>query len=674
MLNLNPSDSITPALNENFSFEFVVEQFADIRMLRYHVPDFEKLPLKEKILLYYLSEAALCGRDIIFDQNGKYNLSVRKILETILLSYSGDRTSKDFENFTIYTKRLWFANGIYHHYSSDKFKPGFSVDYFHELLDKSNLTLLPWKKKEELIKIFGEIIPLIFNSELLPCKTCKDSSKDLLLNSAVNFYENITEKEALEFYLSKRNDDSSERVSWGLNSRLSKENGKIKEQYYKVAGLYGEAIEKIVYWLYKAIEVAENDLQKQIIRTLIEFYKSGEEKKFDEYSILWVKDVDSKIDFVNGFIETYEDPLSIKATWESVVSFKEEAATHRTKIISDWAQWFEDHSPVDDRFKKKQVKGVSAKVITVVQLGGDCYPATPIGINLPNPDWIRQVYGSKSVSLDNISYAYDQASLNNGFLEEFCFSPLEVERSRKYGFIAGNLHTDLHECLGHGSGQLLPGISAEALKNYHATLEEARADLYALYYMMDPQILELKLLPSIEAAYTEYSSYILNGLLTQLTRVEPGKFIEEAHMRNRKMISEWCYEKGFKEKVIEKIINKGKTFIRINNFESLRKLFALLLAEVQRIKSEGDYEAGKALVESYGVKVDNKLHLEVLERYKKLDLAPFSGFINPVLKAIEKEGEITDIQISYNSNYTEQMLYYSEHYSFLANSFKSLAK
>jgi dipeptidyl-peptidase-3 len=647
------------------SFEFFVEQFADIRILRYQVPGFENLSLKEKTLVYYLSEAALCGRDIITDQNGKYNLAIRKILEVILISYSGDRTSKEFEKFLIYIKRIWFANGIYHHYSSDKFIPGFNENYFFELLSNSNPDLLPWKNIVVIDTILNEIIPVIFNPEIMPRKTSKDSAKDLLQNSAVNFYENVTEKEALAYYEAKKNSNPSSTISWGLNSKLAKDNEVINEQIWKAGGLYGKAIEQILYWLEKAREFACNDLQKEGISTLIEFYRSGEVKKFDDYSILWVKDVESKIDFVNGFIETYEDPLSIKATWESLVNFRDEEATRRTIIISERAQWFEDHSPVDERFKKKTVKGISAKVITVVQLGGDCYPSTPIGINLPNPDWIRQEYGSKSVSLENISYAYEQASLNSGFLEEFCFSEAEVQLTKKYGFVAGNLHTDLHECLGHGSGQLLPGISAEALMNYHAPLEEARADLFALYYMMDPMILELNLLPDIEAAFSEFTRYILNGLITQLTRIAPGKDVEQAHMRNRKMISEWCYEKGMKENVIEKTIREGKTYVKINDFNRLRELFAKLLAEVQRIKSEGDYEAGKSLIETYGIIVDKNLHEEVLDRYKKLKLAPFSGFINPVLKPVKKNDEIVDVHLDYSSGYEEQMLHYSDKYSFL---------
>jgi dipeptidyl-peptidase III len=659
---------------EKDSFEFISEQFADIRILNYQVPGFEDLSLNEKVMLYYLSEAALSGRDIIFDQNGKYNLSIRKILEVILSSYSGDRASKEFEEFLIYLKRVWFANGIYHHYSSDKFKPGFDENYFFELLGNSNPELLPWKNIRVIDDILNAIIPVIFNPEILPRKTCKDSGQDLLLNSAVNFYENISSKEAVEFYAGKKGKLGELRVSMGLNSKLVKENGLIKEYEWKAGGLYGTAIEKIIYWLEKAKEVSSNDLQKKSISSLIEFYRRGDAKLFDEYSIEWVKDVDSKVDFVNGFIETYEDPLAIKATWESVVNFRDDEATGRTKIISERAQWFEDHSPIDERFKKKAVKGVSAKVITVVQLGGDCYPATPIGINLPNPDWIRQQYGSKSVSLENISYAYDQASLNSGFLEEFCFSEVEVQRAKKYGFISGNLHTDLHECLGHGSGQLMPGVSAEALMNYHAPLEEARADLFALYYMLDPIILELKLLPDIEAAFAEYTSYIQNGLLTQLTRIEPGKNIEQAHMRNRKLISEWCFEKGENENVIERIKRDGKTFVRVNDFFKLRNLFAQLLKEVQRIKSEGDYEAGKNLIETYGVKVDAGLHQEVIHRYKKLKLAPFSGFINPVLKAVQKEGEIVDVQLIYHSGYTEQMLYYSKNYSFLTPGSEGLIK
>lgn len=661
-INTTLADENNSVLNSDFSF--MVEQFADIRILRYQVPGFEKLSLQEKTLLYYLSEAALCGRDIIFDQNGKLNLAIRKILEMILQSYSGDRNTENFRKFHTYTKRVWFANGIYHHYSSDKFRPGFDENYFFELLANSDPALLPWSNIVVIDTVLNEVMELMFNPDILPRKTSKDPGKDLVLNSAVNFYENISEKEAVEYY-EKKKKSSAVPVSWGLNSRLVKDEKGIRELEWKSGGIYGKAIDKIVYWLNKAKEVACSEKQKDSIIKLIEFYESGEPVKFDDYSILWVKDTESKVDFVNGFIETYEDPLAMKATWESVVNFRDDEATKRTIIISERAQWFEDHSPIDPRFRKKAVKGVSAKVITVVQLGGDCYPATPIGINLPNPDWIRQEHGSKSVSLENISYAYDQASLKSGFLEEFCYSELEIQQIRKYGFVSGNLHTDLHECLGHGSGQMLPGVSPEALLNYHAPLEEARADLFALYYMLDPIILELKLLPDIEAAYAEYITYIQNGLITQLTRIEAGKDVEEAHMRNRKMIAEWCYEKGFSENIIEKVKKDGKTFVKINDFQKLRSLFALLLAEVQRIKSEGDYEAGKSLVEKYGVKIDSVLHNEVLERYRKLKLSPFTGFLNPLLKPVMAEGKITDVQLDFSQGYEEQMLYYSKNYSFI---------
>ena len=646
-------------------FVFVSEQFADIRILRYQVPGFEKLSLRQKKLVYYLSRAALCGRDIIFDQNGKYNLKIRKTLEVLYTSFLGSRKTSFFRKFEEYLKRIWFSNGIYHHYSSEKILPGFPAAYFNELIYNCDKSRLPLEPGQTLERFIAEISPVIFDAAYLPMKVSKDPSKDLLLHSAVNFYENITETEASAYYESKKKQDDPRPVSYGLNSKLVKENGAIHEMVWKKGGLYSGAIEKIIHWLKKAATEAENEQQKETIAHLVKFYETGDLSDFDQYNILWVKDTASIVDFVNGFIETYEDPLGYKATWEANVNFIDEEATKRTEIISRHAAWFEAHSPVDERFRKKEVKGVSARVITVAQLGGECYPSTPIGINLPNADWIRKEHGSKSVSIENISYAYEQASLGTGFLEEFSSSGEEVQLIRKYGYQAGNLHTDLHECLGHGSGQLLPGVSADALKNYHSPLEEARADLYALYYMADPKILELGLLPDVAAARSEYIAYIRNGLFTQLTRIEPGKNIEQAHMRCRQMIASWCYEKGKPHKVIERIVRDGKSYFLVHDFERLRVLFAELLAEVQRIKSEGDYEAGRQLIETYGVKVNEALHLEVLERYRKLNLAPYSGFINPNYSLVQTGGEITDVAISYPGDYASQMLEYSEKYSYL---------
>lgn len=646
-------------------FKYMLEQFADIKIMRYQVPGWDSLTLKQKELVYYLSEAAKAGRDIIFDQNFKYNLSIRKTLEAIVETYSGDKNSEEYKKFIVYTKRVWFSNGIHHHYSSEKFIPDFSKEYFASLVRNSDIARLPLVGIENPEKLIEKLTPIMFDPGIFPKKVSLDASKDLIKNSATNFYDNVTEKEAENFYNLMKNPKDSEPISYGLNSKLVKENGKLIEKTYKVGGMYGKAIEQIVMWLEKAENVAENEKQKLSIRKLITYYQTGNLKDWDAYNVNWVSDMESHIDFVNGFIEVYEDPIGLKATWESVVNFKDIEATKRAQIISSSAQWFEDNSPVDSRFKKKEVKGVSAKVITVAQLGGDCYPATPIGINLPNADWIRKEYGSKSVTMENITYAYDQAALGNGFMEEFAASIEEIEMAKKYGSLSSNLHTDLHECLGHGSGQLLPNTSPDALKNYSSALEETRADLFALYYMMDKKMLELKLFPSMDVAKTEYNSYIRNGLMTQLTRIDLGKNIEQAHMRNRQLIANWCVENGKKENVIEKVIKNGKTYVKINDFEKLRTLFGKLLAEVQRIKSEGDYNAGKLLVENYGVKVDPIIHKEVKERYAKLNLAPYGGFINPNFIPIVKDGKITDVEIEYPRDYTNQMMEYGKKYSFL---------
>lgn len=650
---------------QNKEFDYFVDQFADLRILRYQIPAFEKLSAQQKEMLYYLSQAALCGRDIMFDQNGKYNLLIRLVLETIYLSYKGDRNKEEFKNFEVYLKRIWFSNGIYHHYSTDKIKPDFSKEYFLELIDNSNKEKLLAGNYTSIEALTSTIIPVIFDPEVLPKKVNQDPSKDLVTHSAVNFYQGVNQQEVEAYY--KRITDTSDRtpISFGLNSQVVKENGEVKERVWKIDGMYGPAIEKIVSWLRKAKQVAENEKQASVIATLIDYFHTGDLETFDEYSIKWVQDTASQIDFINGFIEVYSDPLGLKGTWESVVNFKDIEATKRTRLISNNAQWFEDHSPVDERFKKKNVKGVTAKVITVVQLGGDCYPATPIGINLPNAEWIRAQHGSKSVTMNNITNAYDQANLKTGFLEEFSVDKEEIKLIRKYGPLASNIHVDLHECLGHGSGRMLPGVSTDALKNYYSPLEETRADLFALYYIMDPKMVELGLLPNLDAAKAEYKGYIRNGLMTQLTRIEFGKDIEQAHMRNRQTIAAWCYEKGKGDHVIEKITRKGETYYKINDFEKLRELFGKLLAEVQRIKSEGDYEAGKRLIETYGVKIDRDLHKEVLDRYAKLNLAPYSGFINPELVPLEEDGKIIDVKVNYSNDYTQQMLKYSREYSFL---------
>ena len=646
-------------------FKFLVEQFADLKIMRYQVPGFGELSLSQKELVYYLSQAALCGRDIIFDQNGKYNLAIRRTLENIYLTYNGNKESADWKAFEVYLKRVWFSNGIYHHYASEKFLPGISKVYFNELVKNSDQSEFPLKAGQTVEQLITELTPVMFDPAILPKKVNLDSKDDLVLTSAVNFYDGVNEAEVEAFYKNKKQPDPDRPLSCGLNSNLVKENGKVIEEVWKIGGGYSLAIEKIVFWLEKAMTVTENQDQKATLAKLVEYYKTGDLKTWDEYNILWVEDLKSDIDVVNGFIESYEDPLGRKGTWESIVNFKDKEGTKRAEIISSNAQWFEDNSPVDKRFKKKQVKGVTAKVITAAQLAGDCYPSTPIGINLPNADWIRKDYGSKSVTIENITYAYDQAALGNGMLEEFVLTDEERELSKKYGSLADNVHTDLHECLGHGSGQLLPGTSSEALRNYQSTLEEARADLFALYYMMDPKMVELKVLPSPDAAKAQYNSYIRNGLLTQLTRIAPGRNMEESHMRNRQLIAKWCFEQGAGSNVIEYVKQDGKTYVKINDYAKLRDLFGNLLAEIQRIKSEGDFNGGKALVENYGVKVDQVLHEEVLARFKKLNVAPYGGFMNPVFRLIEKDGNITDVKVEYPMDYAGQMLDYSKNYSFL---------
>ena len=646
-------------------FKYLVEQFADLKIMRYQVPGFDSLSLQQKELVYYLSKAAVCGRDIIFNQNGKYNLAIRRTLENIYLTYNGKKEGADWAAFEVYLKRVWFSNGIYHHYASEKFLPGISQNYFNELIKNSDQLKFPVREGQNVDQLILELTPVMFDPEILPKKVNLDDGADLVLTSAVNFYTGVTEAEVEAYYKGLKQEDTLHPLSFGLNSDLVKENGKMVEKTRKLGGGYSAAIEKIIFWLEKATNVAESPEQKAAILKLIEYYQTGDLKTWDEYNVLWVADLNSEIDVVNGFIETYEDPLGRKGTWEAMVNFKDKEATKRAEAISANAQWFEDNSPVESRFKKATVKGVTAKVITAAQLGGDCYPSTPIGINLPNADWIRKDHGSKSVTIENITCAYDQAALGNGMLEEFVLTEEERELSKKYGSLASNVHTDLHECLGHGSGQLLPGTSSEALRNYQSTLEEARADLFALYYISDPKLLELKVLPSADAAKAEYNSYIRNGLLTQLTRITPGKNIEESHMRNRQLIARWCFEKGTAENVIEFVKEDGKTYVKVNDYEKLRTLFGNLLAEIQRIKSEGDFEAGKTLVETYGVKVDKTLHEEILARFKKLNVAPYGGFINPVFTLVEENGSITNVKVEYPDDFTKQMLDYSANYSFL---------
>ncbi len=650
-------------------FSYIIDQFADLQILRYKVPGFENLFLRQKQLLYHLSEAALMGRDILFDQNGRHNLVIRRTLEAVYQYGTVDKSSADYQAFEVYLKRVWFANGIHHHYGEDKFIPGFSEAFFDAAVRSVDVSLLPLKAGETVDTLLARLKPVIFDPVVMPKRTVQSGDTDWIQASANNYYgEDVTQAEVEAFYgKMKAEGDSRCPLSYGLNSRLEKENGQLVERVWKVGGLYSEAIERIVAELEKAAAFAENEKQRQIITTLIDYYRTGDLRTFDAYSILWVEDTDSQVDFVNGFIETYGDALGLKASWESTVNFRNEEATRRTQTISENAQWFEDHSPVDKRFKKERVKGVSAKVITVTMLGGDCYPSTPIGINLPNADWIRRDHGSKSVTIENIMEAYDKASQGSGFSDEFVWSDEERNRIKTYGFLTDMLHTDLHECLGHGSGQLLPGTDPDALKAYASTLEEARADLFGLYYLADPKMQELGLVPDGEAFKAEYYKYMMNGLLTQLVRIEEGKDVEEAHMRNRQLIARWVFEQGAADKVVELKKRDGKTFVVINDYLQLRALFGKLLAEVQRIKSEGDYEAGRSLVENYGVKIDPVLHHEIRERYVRLHLSPYKGFVNPVMREVKDDsGHVTNITLDYTEGYAEQMLCYSRDYSYLS--------
>ena len=645
-------------------FNFQSEKFADIEILRYQIPGFEELSLKQKELAYYLYEAALSGRDILFDQHYKHNLKIRKTLEAIIKSYKGNRGSDDFNKFMIYTKRVWFSSGIHHHYSTKKILPEFSADYFKELVKNSDEKLFP--ARGSINQFLEELVPLIFNPDISDQRVCLDPNTDVIESSSTNFYEGLTQKEVEEYYkgIIEKNDPVP--VSYGLNSKLIKENGKIKEKIWKAGSMYSPAIERIIYWLEKAAGVAENEIQQLTLEKLIEFYRTGDLKLFDEYNILWLQDTESRVDTVNGFIEVYGDPLGYRGSFEAIVSIKDLEATKRIKAISDQAQWFEDNSPIDSEFKKKNVTGITAKAITVVVESGDSSPSTPIGINLPNATWIREKYGSKSVNLENIVYAYKMAE-SDALISEFSFSEDEVESAKKYSAIADVLHTDLHEVIGHGSGQIMPGVGApkQTLKNYASTIEETRADLVALYYLLDEKLIKIGVLPNLEAAKAGYNKYIKNGMLVQLARIEIGDNLEESHMRNRQLISKWAYERGKNQNVIERKNKNGKTYFVINDYQKLRILFGELLKVVQRITSAGDFEAAKNLVETYGVKIEFELHKEVKQRYEKLNIPPYKGFINPMLKPVIEEGKIKDVTIEYPDDFTEQMLYYSENYSFL---------
>ena len=643
-----------------------LERFADIQLLRYRLNGFEQLSLLQKKLVYYLSKATLYGRDITFDQFGRYNLRIRKMLEAVYTDPSVNHETDDFRALEVYLKRVWFSNGIYHHYGTEKFQPDFTADYLRSLLQQVDARKLPLRDGETLDALCDELFPVIFDPTVLPKRVNKADGEDLLLTSACNFYEGLTQQEAEEFYAQRKADDekNSRPLSHGLNATLVKRNGVIEEDVWKIDGRYGNAIQHIVYWLKKAHGVAENTRQQRVIELLISYYETGNLQCFNDYCIEWVGEHEGRIDFVNGFIEVYGDPLGLKGSWEGIVEYKDLEATKRTQTISQNAQWFEDHSPVDPRFRKPHVKGVTANAICAAMLGGDEYPSTAIGINLPNADWIRAEHGSKSITISNITEAYNKAAHGNGFKEEFVIDQETLAIIEKYGDKCDDLHTDLHECLGHGSGQLLPGTDPDALKAYGNTIEEARADLFGLYYIADHKLVELGLLPDDNAYQAQYYGYIMNGLMTQLIRIEPGHQIEEAHMRNRSLIAHWCYEQGNGVVTIER--HEGKTFVRINDYKALRALFARLLAEIQRIKSEGDYEAARQLVERYAVKVAPQLHQEVLERYKRLNLAPYKGFINPVLKPVlDAQGEICDIQVDYTESYVQQMLRYGQEYGTL---------
>lgn len=658
-------------VNDDADFDFVIDRFADIEIMRYRVDDWDSLSLQQKELVYYLSQAACCGRDILFDQNCEANLLVKSTIDNIFQSYNGDKNNKDWMNFVVYAKRFWFSNGIHHHYANDKFFPEISREYFISLLDNSNQNEFELDDYQSFEEFKNDIVDIVFNPQRYPNKICQNTDVDLVKNSAVNFYSGVSEKEVESYYQQLKSNfpsaDPERAISYGLNSKLIKNaDGQVVEDVYKADGLYGKAIKQIIYWLEKAAAVAENPAQKAHIEKLMEFYTNGDLKTWDDYNILWVQDTISQVDYVNGFIEVYNDPLGQKGAWEGLVNYKDFKNNKRTEIISENAQWFEDHSPIEDQFKKKTVKGVIAKVITVAQLGGDSYPAPPIGINLPNANWIRKDYGSKSVTIENLMYAYDQARQSNGVGAEFYYSDEEAELIQKYGYVSDNLQVDMHECLGHGSGQMLPGVSDAALKNYHSVIEETRADLFSLYYIADPQMVKLGLLPDNDAYKACYYKYILNGLMLQLNRIELGNEITEAHMRNRAIIARWCLENGQADHVVELMKRDDKTFVKINDYEKLRQLFGKLLSEIQTIKSTGNYAQAKQMVEKYGIKIDADLHREVKDRYALLDIAPYGGFVNPTFDVKENEGKIVDIQLVYPNSFVDQMLEYDQKYNFLS--------
>lgn len=644
------------------SFNYVGERFADLQMLRYRLDDFDKLTLRQKSLIYCLAKATLYGRDITFDEFGKYNLKIRKTLEAVFCLYKGNRNCADFEALTVYMKRVWFSNGIYHHYGTEKFEPGFSEEFFRKAVKSVDASRLPIDDGS-VDALLNEICPVIFDPTILPKRVNKADGEDLIRTSACNYYSGVSQREVEDFYAAKKTGDGPQ-PSWGLNSTLVKDEKGIHEEVWRENGKYGKAINKIIHWLTEALQYAESKEQKHVIELLIKYYRTGDLADFDKYSIEWVKEKGDSIDFINGFIEVYGDPLGLKGSWEGIVEYRDNKATARAATIAANAQWFEDHSPVDPRFRKPVVKGVSANVICAAMLGGDEYPSSAIGINLPNAEWIRSEYGSKSVTISNLTHAYSMAAKGNGFKEEFIIDEPTLRLIEKYGDVCDDLHTDLHECLGHGSGQLLPGTDPDALKNYGNTIEEARADLFGLYYIADPKLVELGLLNSHDAFKAQYYEYIMNGLMTQLVRIRPGHNIEEAHMRNRALIAQWARDTN--PEIIEIVKKEGKNFVRINDYEALRRVFAKQLAEIQRIKSEGDFMAARNLVEKYAVKVDKTIHKEVLERYNRLNIAPYKGFINPVLTPIKDEkGNITDIAVDYTEDYEHQMLRYSNEYATL---------
>ena len=651
-------------MKETGTFNYADERFADLQMLRYRLPQFEKFSLQQKKYIYYLSQATLCGRDITTDQFGKYNLRIRKTLETLYTELDERADKENYDKLALYLKRVWFSNGIYHHYANDKIQPDFSEAFFRAAVRQMPIDKLPMTGYNSVEELCDELCPVMFNPEILPKRVNKADGVDLVKTSACNYYEGVSQQEVEDFYNEKKAAAGDNSPSWGLNTKLVKGDNGLEEKVWKENGAYGEAIRHIIYWLDKAKGVAENQQQQRVIDLLIGYYRTGDLHLFDEYSIEWLKEQAGNVDFINGFIEVYGDPLGIKASWEGIVEYKDLEATRRTRLISDNAQWFEDHSPVDSRFKKAEVRGVTANVVCAAMLGGDEYPSTAIGINLPNADWIRAQHGSKSVTISNITDAYNKAAKGNGFKEEFVIDKETLDIVSRYGDICDDLHTDLHECLGHGSGKLLPGVNPDALKAYGNTIEEARADLFGLYYMADDKLQELGLLPNKNAFRSQYYTYMMNGLMTQLTRIERGKDIEEAHMRNRALIAHWTLEHG--KGAVDLVKRNGKTYVQINNYEQLHCLFGELLAEVQRIKSEGDFNAARNLVENYAVKVDGELHAEVLERFAKLDIAPYKGFINPVYKPIlNSEGDVVDVEVDYSEAYDAQMLRYSSEFGFL---------